>query len=570
MFTSKRKAMFSRVSLSALVLSLFVLSHAGCFSEEAPEPFYGRVSPPKAQEFRWSDGGLPQIFDPAFAAAPPDTDLVRAIFEGLTDYDPKTLQAVPAVATSWESSMDGREWTFYLREDARWSNGEPVTAHDFIQSWERTLKLGDKAPHTVLLENIEGVAKPVPTSTRDAAAVNNQKPAATEIVTPQKFGAEAVSQRVLRVRLQRPDMNFPALVAHPVFRPVKPNDDPLKRIEPSELVSNGAFSFVSTGDDRVVLERAENYWGKEEVTLDRVAFVDAKNSESALAAYRAGTVDAVTNAAFEPLAIKLLTPYRDFRRATYGALTYYSFNTTREPLDDVRVREALAIAIDRDRITQAEMGGATIPAKKFLPVEMAEGVQPVVGKTDLLERDVERARELLAEAGFPDGNRFPKLRLLVNRNEQQRLVSQSIAAMWRAALNIETEIVMLGWDDYEQAIREGNYDVVRRGVVMQTTDEFTNFKLMFNHDPTASVNTDSATDAVAKVDSGESSEALRKHEPIESEEQALRQLKAVPIYFASSYALVKPYVIGFNSNVLDAPSLKTVRIDTSWSELKGR
>jgi oligopeptide transport system substrate-binding protein len=365
-------------------------------------------------------------------------------------------------------------------------------------------------------------------------------------------------------------MNFPALVAHPVFRPVKPNDDPLKRIEPFELVSNGAFSFVSTGDDRVVLERAENYWGKEEVTLDRVAFVDAKNSESALAAYRAGTVDAVTNAAFEPLAIKLLTPYRDFRRATYGALTYYSFNTTREPLDDVRVREALAIAIDRDRITQAEMGGATIPAKKFLPVEMAEGVQPVVGKTDLLERDVERARELLAEAGFPDGNGFPKLRLLVNRNEQQRLVSQSIAAMWRTVLNIETEIVMLGWDDYEQAIREGNYDVVRRGVVMQTTDEFTNFKLMFNHDPTASVNTDSATDAVAKVDSGDSSEALRKHEPIESEEQALRQLKAVPIYFASSYALVKPYVIGFNSNVLDAPSLKTVRIDTSWSEQKAR
>ena len=105
---------------------------------------------------------------------------------------------------------------------------------------------------------------------------------------------------------------------------------------------------------------------------------------------------------------------------------------------------------------------------------------------------------------------------------------------------------------------------------MQTTDELTNFKLMFNHDPTASVNTDSATDAVAKVDSGESSEALRNHEPIESEEQALRQLKAVPIYFASSYALVKPYVIGFNSNVLDAPSLKTVRIDTSWSEPKGR
>jgi oligopeptide transport system substrate-binding protein len=528
------------------------------------------VSPPRTQEFRWSDGGVPQIFDPAFAAAPPDTDLVRAIFEGLTDYDPRTLQAVPAVATSWESSKDGREWTFYLREDARWSNGEPVTAHDFIQSWERTLKLGDKAPHTVLLENIEGVARPGPSATPNAETVNNERSATADTVTPEKFGAEAVSERVLRVRLQRPDLNFPALVAHPVFRPVKTSDDPLKQIEPSELVSNGAFSFVGTEDDRVVLERAENYWGKKEVSLERVAFVDTKNPESALAAYREGTVDAVTNAAFEPLAIKLLTPYQDFRRATYGALTYYSFNTTRGPLDDVRVREALAIAIDRDRITQAEMGGATIPAKKFLPVEMTEGVQPVVGKTDLLERDVARARELLAEAGFPDGKGFPTLRLLVNRNEQQRLVSQSIAAMWRAVLNIETEIVMLSWDNYEQAIREGDYDVVRRGVVMQTTDEFTNFKLMFQHDPTASVYSDASADTVDESERSENTDGLRASEPIESEEQALRQLKAVPIYFASSYALVKPYVVGFNSNVLDAPSLKAVRIDTGWNEKKGR
>src|SRR5882724_13432091 len=142
----------------ALLLTL-MFSHAGCFLDETVEPYAGRVVVPQSQEFHWSDGGLPQTFDPAFAAAPPDTDLVRAIFEGLTDYDPRTLMPVPAVATKWEASNGGRTWTFYLRDDARWSNGAVVTADDFVRSWQRTVKLGELAPHTDLLANIEGSEK---------------------------------------------------------------------------------------------------------------------------------------------------------------------------------------------------------------------------------------------------------------------------------------------------------------------------------------------------------------------------------------------------------------------------
>ncbi len=120
------------------------------------EPYYGRVLVPRAQEFRWSNGGLPRVFDPAFAAAPPDSDAVRALFEGLTEQDPRTLQPIPAVAARWETSPDARVWTFHLRPDARWSNGDPVTAHDFVRSWQRVLLLGDRAPHARLLENIAG------------------------------------------------------------------------------------------------------------------------------------------------------------------------------------------------------------------------------------------------------------------------------------------------------------------------------------------------------------------------------------------------------------------------------
>src|SRR5262249_17446867 len=152
-------------------------------------------------------------------------------------------------------------------------------------------------------------------------------------------GAEALDDHVLRVHLKHADSNFPALVAHSVFRPVKlENDAQLQRLSPAQLISNGAFSLARTESDRVLLERANQYWGRNSVELESVEFV-AADPESALAAYRAGHIDAVSNAPFEPLAVKLLTPYKDFRRATYGALTYYSFNTSKPPFDDVRVRE---------------------------------------------------------------------------------------------------------------------------------------------------------------------------------------------------------------------------------------
>lgn len=549
---SHREGLFLRNWRTTVAFSLLLslcLADTACFGEVAPEKYYGKVVVPSSQEFRWSDGGLPQTFDPAFAAAPPDTDAVRALFEGLTDYDPQTLAPVPGVALRWESSPDHRIWTFYLRHDALWSNGERVTASDFVRSWQRTIKIGPLAPHTDLLSNIEGVSPETRPTTNNSAAPQQPE---------RQIGIETEGENVLRVRLRRPDPSFPALVAHPVFRPVKiAESTETRRLEANDLVFNGAFLLAETQPDRVLLERAKTYWDGQSVSLQRVAFVHATNAEGALAAYRAGEIDAVTSAAFEPLALKLLAPYLDFRRSTYGALTYYSFNTGRSPFDDVRVREALAIAIDREKVSRNDLGGATEAAGKFLPDQIS-GSKPVIRKADVLEQDVARAQSLLAQAGFPDGEGFPVVRLLINRNEQQRIVAQSIAAMWRLALNIQTEIIIKNWDDYQAAIRAEDYDVVRRGVVMQTADEMTNLRLLF---PDEQVNSNGA--------SNESSGTPRSQiTSIDSESQALKELTAMPIYFASSYSLVKPYVIGFDSNVLDAPSLKRTRINTSWSAPK--
>src|SRR3954464_4439869 len=215
-------------------VSLAVLS-AGCFLDAPVEPYLSRTPAPQAREFRWSDGGLPKVFDPAMAVAPPDTDLVRAVYEGLTENDPKSLKPIPAAAERWEPSEDSRIWTFHLRENARWSNGDRLTAADFVRSWNRTASLGEKAPHARLMDNIETAPVPIQPETRATPSVtggNRQAPLVVPSPIPEaapdaqgksserKLHVEAVNAQTLKVYLKTSDPSFPSLVAHTVFRPV--------------------------------------------------------------------------------------------------------------------------------------------------------------------------------------------------------------------------------------------------------------------------------------------------------------------------------------------------------------
>ncbi len=592
----------------SLLLCLSLLG-GGCFEGERGEQFYGKVTVPRAQEFRWSDGGLPKIFDPALAAAPPDTDAVRAMFEGLTDYDPRQLKPVSAIAIRWESSPDRRQWTFYLRQNARWSNGDAVTAHDFVHSWRRTLRIGERAPHAGLMENIEGArvllsgtgntaARHKVASVEQKAEKINEEAHVRETENA-SFGAAAIDDYVLRVRLLRPDENFPELLAHPVFRPVHQlttlsndaarEDAPKNSTDtkPPHVVSNGAFRLSATAPDGVVLERDGNYWDARAVALERVRFVAAQDAEQALAAYRAGELDAVTNASLEPLALKLLVPYKDFHRTTYGALTYYTFNTARAPFDDLRVRRALSLAVDRARISGDTMEGTTKPAATFLPVvgdsktgEEESGRVPAARTTTTKANhtdDADQARRLMAEAGYFKGTGFPTVRLLVNRNDQHRQVAQAVAGMWQTELGVRTDIIVKDWEEYKVALSAGEYDIARRSMVMQTLGEEANMREMFIIDGQVEEIDEQLgeTATVEPVPILAPSESLRseaigddKSRPalptVTTEAEALRELPGMPIYFASSNTLVKPYVKGFEPNLLDAYSLKNVRIDTTW------
>lgn len=615
-----------------LCLGIFVLFLAACNQLEKPktEPFYAETTPPVKQEFRWSNGKMPKSFDPAKASAPPETDVVRAVFEGLTDTDAATLKPVPAIAEKWTASEDFKTWTFHLRRDAKWSNGEAVTAQDFVNSWQRLAALGEKVSQRRLLKNIVGLdtenimpvfaseeidfsiagaaenplTQRLPANTAPNAAANRVSPAngKPEAKTPENanvatsgksgkkekdiFGVEAVDKFTLKVSLVRSDPDFPSLVAHPIFRPVYGDGKEFEKNELNAAVpTNGAFRIASVGRDGVTLDRSELYWNKAEVKLERVRMVPTENAETALQAYKAGELDAVTNASFAPLALKLLTPFDDFRRTPHSAINFYQFNQAQKPFDDHRVREALTIAIERERLTEVETDGATAPALNYSPFGGAK-----------IEQNFERARTLLAEAGFADGMNFPVVRLLINRNDLQKRIARSVAAMWEKNLGIKTEIIVKEGEEFETAVKNGEFDVVRRGAVLPTTNETVNMMAMFpsvetlpeevkeniesaatSSVPDEQAANEKSAEPAAEPNAEKSNPAVsaptlpvKDEKPILTEQQALAELPAIPLYFPTSYSLVKPYVQGFAMNALDAPDLKTVRIDNTWQPAGGK
>jgi oligopeptide transport system substrate-binding protein len=636
----------------------FVLLLSSCSELEkpTPEPFYSETAPPQKKEFRWSNGKMPKSLDPALAVAPPETDIVRAIYEGLTDTDPKTLKAVPAIAVDWSSSNDSKIWTFKLRPNARWSNNERVTANDFVRSWKRLAENNKKASSasSKLLQNIVGMQaardegntasvvnedadkilsnplvspgsqflsnQPLNSNTAqqnlpklpppppETDKKTSSEPKRADKIEP-NFGVEAVDNFTLKVSLINPDKDFPALVAHPVFRPIYGDGKELETDKLNALiVTNGAFRISSIGQDGITLDRADYFWNKDSVELEKVRFVPTENAEKALEAYRKGEVDAVTNADFEPLALKLLTPYDDFRRTTHSALNFYEFNRSRVPFDDRRVREALAIAIERERLTEGDTEGATKPALGFLPFD-----DEIVGGK--LTQDVEKARTLLAEAGFPDGVNFPAIRLVVNRNEIQQRIARSVVKMWKQNLNVDTEIIVKETVELEATKAAGDFDLIRRGEVLPTADEAINMLTIFppkiltpeksvgnktpigensgvtqgskmqeqqqqtaeninkseNNIPTENVK---SGDATVTNNTDEKNPAIKSHKIFDgeaiilTEAQAIEELSAIPLYFPTSYSLVKPYIRGFEINILDAPSLKDVKIDFTWQPKK--
>jgi len=303
-------------------------------------------------------------------------------------------------------------------------------------------------------------------------------------------------------------------------------------------------------------------------------FVPAARADEALEAYRTGKVDAVTNADFAPLAQKVFSSYADIRRNDFAALNFYEVNHKKPPFNDRRVREALAISIERERLLTGELEGVAKPALSFLPF--------AITTKNKLVQDKDRARDLLEQAGFDDGRGFPVIRLVVNRNENQQRIARTVAKMWKDNLNIDTELVIKESSEIAETRRRMDFDVLRRGVVLPVVDEAVSMSAILGDagDP------DLAETNALRPLAGEDSNSSTRHsentnqnsntnsglpvlpkeliQPILTQDAALYELRAIPLYFPTSFALVKPYVEGFEIGSLDAPLLNGVSINSNW------
>ncbi len=597
------KVLVKMLNLQHIIVLIFIFS--GNCELEKTRIFSSKNLPPTRQEFRWSNGKPAKSFDPAKASSPPETDIVRAIFKGLTDVNPQTLEPIPAVAVKWASSEDYKTWTFYLRKDAVWTNGERVVAQDFIRSWQRVFSLKEKSPNRKLLKNIVGLEGESigtqegssqspskhgiglsPKSEADGSEAVKSAGKLSDISKSEEdrlqtkrasgdmrlnngdksrsIGLKALDDFTLEVNLVTPDPQFPLLVSNPVFYPVYDGGIEFERDElNSAVTTNGAFRITSVGLDGITLDKNEKYWDKAKVRLDRVKIIPVQSEDEGLKRYEEGEFDVLTNVELSPTLLKLLESYADFFKTTHAAVNFYQFNLSKPPFDDRRVREALAIAINRRSITEDELGGTAVPAYSFSPF----------GKLQLSE-DIERAKTLLKEAGFSDTENFPIVRLLINRNDAQRRIAKAIAKMWQKNLGIKTEIVAKDAAEIENAFSRGEFDLVRRGVVFPTKDEVANMMLMFqDHISLSNMSTEDAPEKKPQNNIGEKTQdKIETDWPnkrlIKNEQEAFEILPAIPIHFPISFALVKPYVRGFVLNSFDSPSLEQVWIDTDWREIK--
>jgi len=399
------------------------------------------------------NGAEPQALDPAIISGQLEGRLCSALFEGLTRRN-ASGEIVPGVAERWDLSADGLAYTFHLRRNARWSNGDPVTAHDFAASWRRVLEPATASVYAEILFFI-----------RNAEAYQTGK-----LADFSQVGIHALDDFTLRVELASPAAYFPDVAAFVTYLPVH-----LPTIErhgdrwtrPGHMVSNGAYRLRAWKiNDRVELEANAHYWNASAVRSRRIDALAVTKATTALNLYLTGQADVLLDKSLiPPLLAGEIQDHPDLHRFTFLATYFYRFNTTRKPFNDARVRRALTAAIDREAIVRRITRGGEPAATAFTPPGIP-GYTPPAGTS----HDPVLARRLLAEAGYPGGRGFPRASILYNKTELNEQVAVEIQGMWRRELGIEVELHNQEWATYLKSLDNLQYDIARSSWVGDYND----------------------------------------------------------------------------------------------------
>ena len=532
-------------SFLVLLLAASLAASSGCRQQGE---YYGKTEPSSGNVFRFNNGAEPEYVDPALIVGQLDGRIASLLFEGLTNTDPKTLAQIPGVAERWDISPDGLNYKFYLRTNAKWSDGRPLTAKDFVYSWTRVL-----APLTV---------------SRYAShlyhLVNGEEFNQGRISDPSLLGIRALDDYTLEVRLRQPTPYFLFLTSFVTLFPVPSHiveKHGVRWTAPENIVGNGPF-LLSEHQSHARFEFVPNprYWNRDKVRLDRIIAYSVDDNYTSANMYESGMVDWLPSY-FPAEYVPHLKSFRDFASTPYLANYYYSFNVNKPPLDNPLVRRALSLAVNRRAITDDLLRGGQIPGAHFVPLGFPNYQSPPAE-----EYNPQEAVRLLAEAGYPGGQGFPEIEILFNTLESHKKIAESIQQMWIENLNIHVTLRNEEWASYLKSLTNLEYQIARSGWIGDYPDPTTFLDLMEstngnNHTGWKNSEYDRLTMlARQETDAGKRMEILQRSEAI-----LMYQAPVMPIYTSASNSLLKPYIRGFFPNSLDHYPLNEVWIDQQWS-----
>ena len=410
------------------------------------------------QHFIFNNGTEPESVDPALITGVPESRVVGALFEGLVDLDPETLEPRPGVAQSWDISENGLQYIFHLRHNAKWSDGAPVTAEHFRASWQRVLAPKTGSAYAYQLFPIAG-----------AKEYHGKK-----LKQFDKVGIKVVDAHTLEVTLKAPCHYFLDLVAFHTLFPVRV--DVIKThgdrwVRPENFVGNGPFTLKSWKPrQEMVLTANKHYWDYEFCKLKKITVLPYDDLDTAYKLFVKGKIHWLPSL---PLAkIDEIKRNPDYYVIPYLGTYFYRFNVTEPPFDDVRVRKAFSLAVDRKIITDHVLKGGQQPATWFCP--SVAGYEPVIGP----EYDRQKAKALLREAGYGEnGKAIPRVEVLYNTSESHKMVAEALAQQWKANLGVKVALRNSEWKVLLSDMQSLNYQIIRSSWIGDYGDPNTFFDM---------------------------------------------------------------------------------------------
>lgn len=522
--------------IAAFILVVFLVT--GLFLSSN---YRGAEAASSKQVFTYINGAEPRYLDPALNTAADAANIIINVFEGLTRVNVKG-ETVPGMAEKWTVSKDGLTYTFYIRKNAKWSDGKPVTAYDFEYAWKRALDPKTASEYAYQLYYIKNGQK-----------FNEGKAKASDV------GVKALNATTLQVTLEAPTPYFLELTNFPTYFPVR--KDIIEKYgdkwatDPKTYIGNGPFIMTKwVHNSYIEFKKNPKYWDAKSITLEKIVYKLSEDDKANLLAYEAGQVDGAESVPTDE--IPRLIKEKKLKIWPLLGTYYYDVNCKVKPFNDKRVRQALSLAIDRTYIVENIGKLGQKPATGFVPYGIkgiSKDFRNESGHFLPVKADLAKAKKLLAEAGYPNGKGFPEIEIIYNTSEGHKKIAEAIQNMWQQ-LGIKVKLSNMDWKVLLERRHKKDYMVARDGWLGDYVDPMTFLDLFTSYSDNNNTNWSNPKYDELVIKAKKTSDRKQRMQYMMQAEKILMQDYAIiPIYFYVKGHVLRDYVknyyispLGFN------------------------